>query len=73
MNDLKVANSKDDAGFMSVTQTAVLLGVSVDTVYSWTMKKTIPHFKLGKMLRFNKSEIIHWMEGKKVELRNEVN
>lgn len=52
---------------LNVTQLAEFLGVSIDTIYSWTMRKAIPHFKLGKMLRFNKQEIMRWLEAKRVE------
>jgi excisionase family DNA binding protein len=67
MNELKVVNSKDDAEILNAPEVAALLGVSIDTVYSWTMRKAIPHFKLGKMLRFNKAEVIQWLETKRVE------
>lgn len=65
-SDLKAVHSKDNE-FLSVRQLTEFLGVSEDTVYSWTMRKAIPHFKLGKMLRFHKAEIIRWMEAKRVE------
>lgn len=54
MNELKIVNSKDDAEFLNVAQAAAFLGVSTDTIYSWTMRKSIPHYKLKKLLRFKR-------------------
>ncbi len=58
---------KDDSEFLNVTQAATFLGVSVDTIYSWTMRKTIPFYKLGRLVRFKKSELMGFIEGKRVE------
>lgn len=56
-----------DSEYLNVTQAATLLGVSVDTIYSWTMRKTIPFYKLGRLVRFKKSELMEFIEGKKIE------
>lgn len=67
MNDSKVVNSKEGAEFLNVAQLSQFLGVSEDTIYSWTMRKFIPHFKIGKLLRFDKAGIIYWLQSRKVE------
>ncbi|MCK5125197.1 MAG: helix-turn-helix domain-containing protein [candidate division Zixibacteria bacterium] len=41
-----------------------LLGVKLSTVYQWTHIGYIPHFKLGRLVRFEEGEIIHWLESK---------
>ncbi len=66
-SDLKVIHKKEDAEFLTVGQLSQFLNVSSHTIYHWSMKRTIPCFKVGKLLRFNKAEIIHWMQSKKVE------
>ena len=37
------------------------LNVSRDTVYKWVQFKFIPHYKVGKLLRFHKDEIDQWI------------
>lgn len=58
---------KNGSEFLDVKQAAVFLGVSVDTVYAWTMRKTIPHYKLGRLVKFKKSDLITHMESLRVE------
>lgn len=59
--------AKDDNEFLNVQQAASFLGVSSDTIYSWTMKKTIPFYKMGRLVRFKKSDLINHMESLRVE------
>ena len=47
---------------LNLKEVAELLGMSERTIYNWVQKKYIPSFKLGKSWRFNKSEILNWME-----------
>lgn len=58
---------KHDSEYLNVNQAATFLGVSNDTIYSWTMRKTIPHYKLGRLVKFKRSELVQFLEGKKVE------
>lgn len=60
---MQIANDNE---YLNVTQAAALLGVSVDTIYSWTMKKTVPFYKLGRLVRFKRSELITHIETLKV-------
>lgn len=48
-------------GLMNVTQTAEYLGVPVSTIYNLSMKATIPHYHIGKSLRFKKADIDLWL------------
>ncbi|GIL20817.1 MAG: helix-turn-helix domain-containing protein [Candidatus Jettenia sp.] len=62
----------EDSEFLNFTQAAALLGVSVDTIYSWTMRRTVPFYKLGKLVRFKKSDLIKHMESLKIATRGGV-
>ncbi len=44
-----------------------VLGISPNTLKRWVSEDRIPHFRLGtrKCIRFRKSEIAAWLEGKK--------
>lgn len=48
-------------GLMNVSQVADYVGVPVATVYNLTMKEKIPHFHIGKLLRFRKDKIDEWL------------
>ena len=43
---------------------ADVLGVSKSTIYQWTHQEYIPHVKLGRFVRFRKSQIEIWLEKK---------
>jgi excisionase family DNA binding protein len=49
----------------TVTQIAELLQVPNSWVYERTRRRgigRIPHFKLGKYLRFSRSEVLEWVQ-----------
>ena len=64
---LKLVKTSSDCEFLNVKDAAQFLGVSVDTIYSWTFKRVIPHYKLGKLVKFKRSELIQYMESNRVE------
>jgi len=51
-----------EKAFLTVEDVSAYLNVKPSTIYSWAKVVGIPHFKLGKMLRFKRSEIDAWME-----------
>ena len=42
-----------------------LLSVKPKTIYDWVHENKIPHYKLGKLVRFNMEEILKWLKEKK--------
>ncbi len=57
---------KKDAPLLGVKELAQYLGVSVQWVYERVQLKEIPYIKVGKLLRFRKSDIDGWLDGLKV-------
>jgi len=51
--------------FMTVEGVSQYLNIKRSTIYSKIHQ--IPHYKVGKLLRFRKSDIDLWMEGKRKE------
>ncbi len=51
--------------FLNVEELAQFLNVKRSTVYDWVHKSSIPHYKLGKLVRFRESEIVAWLKTKK--------
>jgi len=42
-----------------------VLGVKLSTIYQWTHIGYIPHFKLGRFVRFKERDVLEWLESKK--------
>ena len=43
-------------------QVSELLKVRVSTIYQWTHQAYIPHYKVGRFVRFDESEIMSWLK-----------
>ena len=39
-----------------------LLQVRLSTIYQWTHQDYIPHYKVGRFVRFDESEIMNWLK-----------
>lgn len=50
-------------------QLAKTLGVAQGTIYLWVKQGKIPHFKLGKSVRFDPADIKKWLKENKQEKR----
>ena len=46
---------------LDVNGVAHLLSVSPQTVYKWVRTGYIPHFKLGKCVRFSQPAVLQWL------------
>ncbi|MDO8731942.1 MAG: helix-turn-helix domain-containing protein [Actinomycetota bacterium] len=49
--------------WMSAEDIAVHLGVTKDTVYSWIVDKRMPAHKVGRLWKFQTSEVDDWVRG----------
>jgi len=38
-----------------------LLQVKLSTIYQWTHQDYIPHYKVGRFVRFDEDEIVKWL------------
>ena len=43
-------------------EVAIYLDIKPSTLYQWAKTAGIPHFKIGKLLKFKKAEIDAWVE-----------
>ncbi len=48
--------------FLKLQEASELLRTSKSTLYKMTMNNTIPHYKVGRGLRFKKEELIQFDE-----------
>jgi excisionase family DNA binding protein len=61
--DLRDPADRDQ--ILTVSEIATLLRVPVSWVYERARRRSfdrIPHFKLGKYLRFSEKEVLDWLE-----------
>ena len=58
-----------DERWLSVDEVAEYLGIKRFTVYKWVQRLDLPARKIGRLLRFRKSEIDTWMEQQDINKR----
>ena len=51
--------------WMSVSEIAVHLGVSRDTVYRWSEHRGMPAHKVGRLWKYNADEVDEWVRAGK--------
>ena len=51
--------------FFDIQDLSVHLKIKVKTLYFLAEEDRIPHYRVGKLIRFKRSEIDAWMEGNK--------
>lgn len=54
--------STEEAKILDVKQASQILGIAAQTLYGLTSRREVPHFKRGKKLYFNKSELLKWID-----------
>ena len=59
--------------FMNVDELAAYLGVSRHTIYWWVATRKVPHSKLGKLVRFDQSEITTWLQSNTRKVISSIN
>ena len=50
---------------LSIRELALHLGVSIKTIYGWVYLRQIPYVKMGRLVKFDSSDIEKWIETKK--------
>jgi excisionase family DNA binding protein len=51
--------------WLSVEMIAAHLGVNRDTIYKWVQRKQMPAHKVGRLLKFQVSEVNEWVRAGK--------
>jgi excisionase family DNA binding protein len=52
-------------------EVAQLLGVKKSTIYSWTHEGFIPFSKVGRLLRFQKEDVLDWVNKRSMKGRKD--
>jgi len=53
--------------FLTIDEVSEYLGIKKSSLYSMVERKEIPYYKVGRLVRFKKSDIDPWMEKFKSE------
>jgi excisionase family DNA binding protein len=53
--------------YLDITALAEQLRIKRSTLYAWAEQGTIPHLKLGRLLRFDPDEIEAWLQNHRRE------
>jgi len=56
-----------DSEYLDIQALSGYLGIKVSTLYSLAGNQKIPCYKIGRLVRFKKSDIDLWMEGHRKE------
>ena len=46
----------------NVSDLSEYLGVKITTLYSWVELRSLPHLRLGRLVKFKKEDIDEWLE-----------
>ena len=57
---------------LKIDQVSELLQISKSLVYKWVHYDYIPHYKVGRLVRFNESEINKWLKRRLKKGRNQI-
>ena len=52
---------------LNAQEVAEYLGLGVSTIYEWASNNRIPCLHVGNRLRFDRSDILRWLEARKEE------
>ena len=65
-------DTTNESTLINVQEAAALLNLAVNTLYEKTSEKVIPHYKHGKKIMFKKSELLAWVESRRVKTMQEM-
>jgi excisionase family DNA binding protein len=57
--------------YLSVEETAIMLGIKPSTLYNLNLRREIPFHKIGKTLRYKYKDVIDYIESKRVKSNSE--
>ena len=53
--------------FLNIHDLSQFLGIKVSTLYAMVEEKRVPHYRIGRLIRFRRSEIDRWLEPRREE------
>jgi excisionase family DNA binding protein len=62
---MEIADPMKEGRFLSIEEVSQYLNIKLKTLYSRVPE--IPHYRVGRLIRFKKEDIDQWMESKREE------
>ncbi len=56
-----------EKSFLTLNEAAQYLGVKASTLYSMVERKEIPHYRIGRLIRFTKADLDAFMRERRVD------
>ena len=57
---------------LNLEEASRFLGIPKNTLYGYTSRRQIPHHKVGRSLKFYKSDLIEWLNEYKQKTQSEI-
>lgn len=73
LEDIRRATIIGSKDTLTLEECAMVTGYSIQSLYSFTSKRLIPHFKRGNYLFFSKQEIEKWLQSNPIPTADETN
>jgi len=72
MKKLERHGQEDLRSFLTVEGAAEYLGIKVSTIYQYTSKKILPHYKIRRKILFKVTELNEFIESHRVHTSAEI-
>lgn len=69
--EMNAIAKKEPQRYLDIDEAASILNVKRSFLYQQTYMKKIPHYKIGRYLRFRADELAEWAQTTKIEVRKE--
>ena len=56
-----------ESGFLTVNEASHYLGIKISTLYSMVERKEIPHYRIGRLIKFTKADLDSFMQERRVD------
>lgn len=63
IDEAQAAKKEPEEKYLTADETAELLGVNKPTLWRWRKEGLLIPFHVGRKIRYNKSDVINFMEG----------
>lgn len=69
---LNEKHNQDESVLINIQEAAAFLNLAVSTICEKTSERLIPHYKHGKKIMFKRSELLAWVENRRVKTVKEI-
>ena len=67
IEDLLQERHHNDVVFLNIDEASEFIKMKVSSIYQLKYQGKIPYYKRGKLLLFKKSELVNWIESRRME------